>query len=82
MQDKSNVTAAVLVFVNECNVWFVWKENVTKKWDYSHFDTYPVMNALKECKMKGLEQMRKTGNEKQTTQSNTKRQNIFLIFYL
>ena len=58
MQDTRNVTAAVLIFVNECDVWFVRKEKVTKTWNYRHFDTFTVMNALKESKTEGLEQMR------------------------
>jgi hypothetical protein len=66
MQYSSNVTAAILVFVNECDVWFVSKEEVTKKWNYSHFHTYPVMNALKGSETGVLEQMRKTGDEKQS----------------
>jgi hypothetical protein len=44
----------------------VERESNHKKWNYSHFDTYPVMNALKERETEGLEQMRKTGNEKQS----------------
>ena len=44
----------------------VERESNPKKWNYSHFDTYPVMNALKERETEGLEQMRKTGNEKQS----------------
>ena len=66
MQYTSILTAAIHVFVNEFDVWFVWKEKVTKKWIYSHCDTYPVINALKKSEAVGLEQMRKTGNEKQS----------------
>jgi hypothetical protein len=44
----------------------VERETNPKKWNYSHFYTYPLMNALKERETEGLEQMRKTANEKQS----------------
>jgi hypothetical protein len=44
----------------------VERESNPKKWNYSHFHTYPLMNALKERETEGLEQMRKTANEKQS----------------
>jgi hypothetical protein len=44
----------------------VEREANPKKWNYCHFHTYPLMNALKERETEGLEQMRKTANEKQS----------------
>ena len=78
MQYTSIVTAAILVFVNECDVWFVWKEKVTKKWNYSYCHKYPVINALKKSEAVGLEHMRKTGKEKQSAGLEVNNSHLFI----